>query len=536
MHPAQADTNAHPIPTGQQLKLRIFILFGVTAVEALRSFVNIGPERSSLARWLVAFCMIFLSLTYRRVMTNLRGVKSKVALPPISWVFGIPHLVSLVALSLISKQMVVAHSDVALAILAVIWFAALVAGVAFAGLVTLPLTIWRAIGRDTGRFCLPAAAGAGLICYVTPLLWRQWDGSQWDFAIEVTFWLVNLLLRGVLPSIVADPVKHIIGSERFSVTIEGACSGWEGLALTCVFGALWLWFSRGRYRFPRALILIPAAMMAMFCLNSFRIAALVLIGHFGSPVVAMTGFHSQSGWIAFNVVAFGMALVSYRIPWLAAGTADAPGAGVENPNVPYLLPLFTITAAGMIARAASGTFEWLYPLRLISGAAALWFCRRQYRSLRWRPGLLSVVAGVAVFVVWIAMEPANHAPSVLPGALATLSTAMRFAWIGCRLAGAVLIVPIAEELAFRGFLLRRLISTDFESVVSPRHAWMGLLVSSFLFGVLHGDRWIAASIAGAVYGAVMLRRGRIADAVVAHATTNALLSWAVLGGGEWFFW
>jgi hypothetical protein len=35
---------------------------------------------------------------------------------------------------------------------------------------------------------------------------------------------------------------------------------------------------------------------------------------------------------------------------------------------------------------------------------------------------------------------------------------------------------------------------------------------------------------------VMVRRGSIGDAVVAHATTNALLAVWVLWGGNWQFW
>src|SRR5215472_687828 len=324
MQPAQADTAIRPVSENQQLKLRIFIVLGVTAAEGLRSFVNVGPERSLLARWLVAFCMIFLSLTFRHITANLRRVKSEGALlPPVSWSFCALHVTGLVGLFLISKEMALTQSANVHWMLAWVWFAVVITALMSAGLTLLPVSTWRQIGDGTSRLWLPAAAAAGLICAVTPLLWRQWDGAQWDFAINVTFWIVTQLLRGILPSFVADPVKHIVGSERFMVTIEGACSGWEGLALTCVFVSLWLWFSRDRYRFPRAFLLIPTAMIVMFCLNSIRIAAIVLIGHFASPVVAMTGFHSQSGWIAFNLVAFGMALISSRIPWFTGSAREA---------------------------------------------------------------------------------------------------------------------------------------------------------------------------------------------------------------------
>ena len=58
------------------------------------------------------------------------------------------------------------------------------------------------------------------------------------------------------------------------------------------------------------------------------------------------------------------------------------------------------------------------------------------------------------------------------------------------------IVPIAEELAFRGFLLRRLTSSVFETVSWRTFEWAPFILSSLAFGVLHGNRWIAGTLAG----------------------------------------
>jgi membrane protease YdiL (CAAX protease family) len=48
--------------------------------------------------------------------------------------------------------------------------------------------------------------------------------------------------------------------------------------------------------------------------------------------------------------------------------------------------------------------------------------------------------------------------------------------------------------------------------------------------------WLPAMLAGWAYGAIGIRTGRIADAVVAHATTNALLAAAVLLFDQWQLW
>ncbi len=59
------------------------------------------------------------------------------------------------------------------------------------------------------------------------------------------------------------------------------------------------------------------------------------------------------------------------------------------------------------------------------------------------------------------------------------------AWVIFRVFGSVVIVPLAEELAFRGYLVRRLIAADFESVPVDRFTWPSFLISSLLFGAMH---------------------------------------------------
>jgi CAAX prenyl protease-like protein len=102
--------------------------------------------------------------------------------------------------------------------------------------------------------------------------------------------------------------------------------------------------------------------------------------------------------------------------------------------------------------------------------------------------------------------------------------------------GGVVTVPVAEELAFRGFVLRRLISADFASVDPKRFTWLSFVVSSLLFGLLHGSRWIVGVMAGMVFAAVWRRRGSIGDAAAAHAAANLLLAIWVFVTGDWRFW
>ena len=83
--------------------------------------------------------------------------------------------------------------------------------------------------------------------------------------------------------------------------------------------------------------------------------------------------------------------------------------------------------------------------------------------------------------------------------------------------------------------MRKLIASDFADVPPGRFTWVSFLVSSVLFGMLHGQ-WLAGILAGMVFAVAVYRRGLLADAVVAHSVTNALLSAYVLLTHNWSLW
>ncbi|MFM7205596.1 MAG: type II CAAX prenyl endopeptidase Rce1 family protein [Planctomycetaceae bacterium] len=68
------------------------------------------------------------------------------------------------------------------------------------------------------------------------------------------------------------------------------------------------------------------------------------------------------------------------------------------------------------------------------------------------------------------------------------------------------------------------------------NTWLAFAVSSVAFGVLHGQAWLAGIVTGMLFVVALAWRGRLADAVVAHATANALLSGYVIATGSWAQW
>ena len=144
--------------------------------------------------------------------------------------------------------------------------------------------------------------------------------------------------------------------------------------------------------------------------------------------------------------------------------------------------------------------------------------------------------GFAVFVLWIAVDRLSGGTLGMPVALAGTTEPFRYAWIGLRIVGAVVAVPIAEELAFRGFALRRFVNADFESVGFKSTGWVAVLGSSILFGLMHGNLWMQATVAGALYALLIRRTGRMGDAVTAHSLTNGLIAGYVLMFDQWQLW
>ena len=193
-------------------------------------------------------------------------------------------------------------------------------------------------------------------------------------------------------------------------------------------------------------------------------------------------------------------------------------------------------ALGTASRAITSDFEFFYPVRLIAGLLMLFRYRRKLATIDWRWSWRGPVVGVVVFLIWILAAFMLVPHSAMPEKLAAMSPALRGLWIVSRIASAVAIVPIAEELAYRGYLMRRLIKADFESVPFNSVGWPALTGAAIVFGLSHGGLWQAGIAAGLAYGLIVTRRGRLGEAVIAHATTNALLAVGVLGWNQWQLW
>ncbi|MGA3098506.1 MAG: archaeosortase/exosortase family protein, partial [Bryobacteraceae bacterium] len=395
------------------------------------------------ARFVLAFAVFVAVFGAQKARPAFRRIAGHLPLNPVSLGILAAHFGALLVFIAVSSRLFGGNEG---DLLAWIWLAAGVAAVVLAAFAVAPPALWLQVVRGMGKVGAYAAIAAIAACALGNL-----GRSLWVPLARLTFGLVTALLRPFLGGITADPASLTIGTAHFGVTIAPECSGFEGAGLMLLFAIVWLWICRRECRFPQALVLIPLGVLMAWLLNGVRIAALILIGNAGAPALALGGFHSQAGWMAFIALALGFSVAASRAPWIAARPPERAPGGIfsDNPTAAYLMPFLAILASAMLSRAVSSGFEWLYPIRLFAATAALWMFRRKLATLDWRWGWPALALGSLVFFLWLGLDRVlgPHLGNAMPSGLAAWPAPARIGWLAFRILAAVVTVPIAEELA-----------------------------------------------------------------------------------------
>lgn len=196
-----------------------------------------------------------------------------------------------------------------------------------------------------------------------------------------------------------------------------------------------------------------------------------------------------------------------------------------------------------------GLFPWpadsdaryvIYPVQTIVCAALLWRYWRRYQFNGVKNPALTVSVGVLVFGLWIAPQAFfGTAPRVEgfdPNMLAN-SPSLYWPSLGLRFLRLVVIVPLVEELFWRGFLLRYLIGTPADRIPFGKFTWWSFVIVSVGFMLEHQTAdYAAALVTGGLYNWVAYRTKSQGSCVLAHAVTNLLLGIYVMVSGQWGFW
>jgi CAAX prenyl protease-like protein len=221
----------------------------------------------------------------------------------------------------------------------------------------------------------------------------------------------------------------------------------------------------------------------------------------------------------------------------------------EKANV---APFFAFMALLLVGEIVGKLFEgqafwmvafpryWVFPLQTVVCAAIL---ARYWQDYAWGPPrhmVFTLAVAVATFFIWIAPQEVFHQPRRLDGfdpwffgdhgGVPAMSIIVRFIRL-------VVVVPLLEEIFWRGFLLRYLIHHDFMRVPFGTFRWSSFCAVSLLFAVAHwGPDFVPALITGALFNLVAYRTKSLVCCVITHAVTNLLLGIYIMKTGQWGFW
>ena len=219
----------------------------------------------------------------------------------------------------------------------------------------------------------------------------------------------------------------------------------------------------------------------------------------------------------------------------------------RHPLVPFVLPFAVFMALlGMAPLVPAPAWVWAV-LRVGLPALAIVAVSLPALDLRPTRPIATAVVGTLVFLLWILPDQLipGYRNSVLfqngiTGYVAsTVPLADRADWLmlSLRFLRAVMVVPIVEELFFRGWLPRWIDhGEDFRLRPLGAFTVFSFVASTALFGLEHGSFWDVGIVAGAIYNWWMIKTRSLGDLIWCHAVTNALLSGWVVGVGQWQYW
>lgn len=218
----------------------------------------------------------------------------------------------------------------------------------------------------------------------------------------------------------------------------------------------------------------------------------------------------------------------------------------RHPAVPYIAPFIVFIAILAVKGRLPVSEAVLYAGWTIAVAITLLVFSKDVLDLRLRNPAGTVLIGVAVFVIWIGPDllfPGYRShwlfQNQITGELnASITEAGRSdpVIIALRVLRAVVLVPMVEELFWRGFLMRWLIRPAFETVPLGSYSPGAFWITAILFASEHGPYWDVGLIAGAIYNYWLVRTRSLGDLIWAHAITNGALSAYVLLSHNWSYW
>lgn len=224
----------------------------------------------------------------------------------------------------------------------------------------------------------------------------------------------------------------------------------------------------------------------------------------------------------------------------------------------YVLPFAAFMVLMMASQLMPAAMKYgIYPVQtIVCGALLIRYLG--FYSLK-PPQKLGLTCFIAVFVLILWISPqliawgfpktASWFPSRMEGfdphQYEAQSPLLYYTMLVFRFVRLVVVVPLMEEVFWRGFLARYLIQDEatgdftenFESVPFGTFSRLSFTVVVIGFCVEHSPPDMpAALVTGILYNVVAWKSRSLSSCVLAHAITNLLLGIYVMRTGQWGFW
>ena len=215
---------------------------------------------------------------------------------------------------------------------------------------------------------------------------------------------------------------------------------------------------------------------------------------------------------------------------------------------PFLAFLLALALGGVVAHFGEGrafwvfseSRYWVYPFQTALCGGLLVWGWRWYEFKFPKRIVFTAAIGVLALLLWIAPQEWFGASRRMDGFDPGFFGATGWPYalnLTLRLVRLVIVVPLLEEIFWRGFLLRYLIDEDFARVPIGTFSWLSFAVVTAGFTFEHAAAdWPSAALTGALYNLVAYRTRSLSACVLTHAVTNLLLGGYILRTGQWGFW
>lgn len=204
--------------------------------------------------------------------------------------------------------------------------------------------------------------------------------------------------------------------------------------------------------------------------------------------------------------------------------------------------------------------HWVYPLQALVCLGLIVFQCRHYPAWRWLGAGLAITTGLIGIGIWLVPPVIHHLAGIPesspwhsamgiqsrldgfdPGALfgGDGAGAAYALVVGMRFLRLVIVVPLVEEIFWRGFLMRFLSDRKVEWYQLPMEQCdrRSLLLTALAFAFAHwGPDFVPALIFGYLAGVVARRTGNLWAVVLMHAVANLCLGVFIMLTEWWGLW